>query len=204
MRKAERATNEDILKFEEKMHRVCSRQTWQYIDPETIKLKPLKRKHLSKKKYFEAIRGEVLEAVELIDSQLNVPGRYSQFGPKNVLKQFVYQLVRKCRSKGREAKLQRFLEDSVRSTGKRTQRNPKHLGAKNLFFHCFRGFDPMERWVRSGEVSKLSRQLLYADVKDVPSKYLIGFIHQTGGKILNEVPIYVSGQTADRDEDADQ
>ncbi|UWQ28859.1 hypothetical protein [Leisingera sp. M523] len=113
-------------------------------------------------------------------------GRYSRYKPKNVLKQFAYQLARICKKKGVEEELREFLEEVLRANGRRVQKNPGQQGANNIFFLCLHGLDPAEQWTKSGEVSRLSRQLQHAEASDVPSKYLIGYIYQTGGKYLSQ------------------
>lgn len=128
---------------------------------------------------IESIVEDIRQIVEAAE-KLAFVGQPPIDRPKNVLKRLVFQLADYCFLKGWENTLQDEMERLVRANGGHLLPSEEREEVESLIFLCFRGVDISGAWVRSGERTRLSRQLSHALREGVPHGYLIGYIHQEG------------------------
>lgn len=166
---------------------------WYYFDDvsDCLDLLPIKSKKLSEK--FDQIVLEIIKVVECVER--DEKSRYTLISkkrhsspisnPKNYFKRLIYQFgshYYEHRNKKLRATLNGLLIGAVEKHGGRILTAKNSYGSDNLFYLCFRAMDPNENIVKRGEISRLSKQLLFAYKNEVPQEYLIGYIYQTGGQ----------------------
>lgn len=113
--------------------------------------------------------------------------------PANVLKRSVYTLGRQLIDLDKQHILAEYLQETSKSYNKPpasiatpdVEQNPYHW-----FYLLLLGENRLskgkKRLVTRDQISKSSRQLVYAEKNDVPPEYLIGFILQIGGDPILE------------------
>lgn len=150
---------------------------WEFFDPNGCSLE-LPEDESSLTENFDAIINEICHVVELADSNRKkaLPPVHTA---KGLLKQLIYQLGQNAYEN--EETLRTLLIQKIKLAGKRVVKRQIEVDGGNIFHLCFRVFENEFQRLKIGEISKLSQQLLYADEKEVPHNYLIGFIYQTGG-----------------------
>ncbi len=129
---------------------------------------------------------QIVEFYKGLKEEMGLPPIYHA---KSVLKRLVYQLVDECHNAGWVSALKEEMERRVVANGGRFRKDSEEDDLRTVFYMCLRGLDPNQKWVKSGEASRLAKQLSYAHDYEVPQEYLIGFTYQYGG---DEVITFVS------------
>jgi len=157
---------------------LATREWTHFDDQEGCLLLPRKPKKLTRK--FESIVTEISDILDLADKHRKEKPM-PMHTTKGILKQLIYQLGRFYLDGSAEATLRDLLIQRINNRGGRILKSGNEFGGGNIFYLGCRAIPHNHAPIKGGELSKLSKQLYYAFLCDVPPKYLIGFIYQTGG-----------------------
>lgn len=128
----------------------------------------------TRKKALERFSDQAFAMVEEYTANKGKPAPSPYFEPYKAFKRKAYALIRRTRLEQGGGQL-------IKGIVRRYDVEPAHLHYKGNEFHFgLLAIDPEDEVLDARKRSLLARQLTYAHLHDVPPKYLVGFLWQSG------------------------